>query len=224
MIPPDPKIALEEKRKAEHDRELAEEQLQKKRRDELLAKQDKQRKMDEKIRQVAEKRRDSDAKKRMLRAKELEFRTMSAETDRLKIALRADEEGANHVAGEAQYRVDAVERDINRTLMTKKYRIEFLEKEISRMQLDIESKNHEIEKLRQEMQIAERQMSHETGRVLGHAGLRIDEVKIHREKTQIGEKEFRLQQMNQEIINLKRDIKKDDDDLRTLENELRLLR
>ncbi len=224
MVPIDPKKALEEKKKAAHEREGAADILQKKQHDELLAKQDKQRRMDEKIRLITEKRRDGEAKKRELRAKELEFRTFSAETDRLKNILKADERSTGESTGAALYRVQAVERDLDRTISTKKYRIEFLNKEIARMKVEMEGKEREAERLKQEIQIAERQKGHETGRVLTHADARIDEGKIHREKALIGEKEFRLQQMNQAIIGLKRDIKKDDEDLRALENELRLLR
>ena len=222
----DPKELLEIKKKAEHDREMKAELLQKKQYDDLLSKQEKQRNMDEKIRQATEKRRDGEAKKRLLRTKELEFRIFSAETDRLKNLLKADMHATGANVGAAMYKVQSMEHDIDRTISTKKYRIEFLMKEISRLQVEMDGRKQECERLKQEIQIAERQKGHETNRVLTHADGRLapDEAKIHREKMQIGEKEFKLQQMHQEIISLKSDIKKDDEDLRALENELRVLR
>jgi len=225
MIPIDPKKALEEKKKVEHEEEMKRERELNKRREEELLKQRRDRELNERQRIIAAKKRDSDAKKRELREKELEMRILSAEVDRLKIGVRQKEESAAEKAGQAKFATDTISRDLNRQAISKKYRIEYLAKEISKMQVEIESKKAETERLKKEIATIENQMRLETGNVSRRAAANpVDEAKLHREKMQIGEKEFKLEQMNREIFALKSSIQKDDSDLRELEASLRTLR
>ena len=225
MIPTDPKKELEAKKKAEHDAAIEEEKKRNKERDDLLTKQKKQRELDDRERAVSEKKRSCETKKRELHTKEQEMRMLSQEVDRIKANVKQEETLANEKSGQARMTTEAISRDLSREMISKKYRIEFLNKEISKMQVEIESKKREADRLKQEISVIERQSSHETTRVFTRAAANPPTPeKIHRDKQQAGEKEFKLEQMNREIFALKRDIQKDESDIHLLETTLRTLR